>query len=536
MPPLSPAEIEKFDATRRFDDKAMRSLCYAPFVSMYFDSLGYVKACCQNWTFTLGNVGVQRLDEIWNGARTRALRKALKEYNLDRGCQFCKWQLDEGNYIGNFARNYDRYEVASDDPPWPVRMEFTVSNTCNLECIMCHGELSSAIRSRRERLPPLPKAYREEFFEDLRKYLPHLVTTNFMGGEPFLAQETLRIWDMMIEDGLSIPCHVTTNGTQYNARVERILERLPISFVVSMDGRTKETVERIRVNAKFEEVLENFRRFHAYARERGTSMVLAYCLMRQNWHEFGDFLLFGDEYDCDVCVNVVSFPVKCSLFAMPRAELQGVLAAMERQEASLLPKLGRNRHVWIVERDRIRNKLEQPAESPEWFALINISAPFAEQAAEATDEGAQEALAREALSAWSGGGEVTGIVLDRDEEVVRSLAGRGFLGVPDDQCVGRTMIEMYLQLRILYGTEMTDVKMDLGPERSDRIIAFSSPIAPTTHARMIAFPRRDAEGRGIGSILLGAVRPMRPAGQGAASTDSPVERAVGIAPGSAADS
>ncbi len=85
----------------------------------------------------------------------------------------------------------------------------------------------------------LPKPYSDHFFAELRKYLPHLKFAKFLGGEPFLAQESYRIWDMMVEDKLQIPCHVTTNGTQWNERVERVLEHVPCSFSISMDGVTK---------------------------------------------------------------------------------------------------------------------------------------------------------------------------------------------------------------------------------------------------------------------------------------------------------
>jgi MoaA/NifB/PqqE/SkfB family radical SAM enzyme len=64
-----------FDAHRNFDNKTIRSWCYAPFVSLYFNTLGDVIACCQNTTFILGNVAHQRLDDIWRGQNIKTLRK-----------------------------------------------------------------------------------------------------------------------------------------------------------------------------------------------------------------------------------------------------------------------------------------------------------------------------------------------------------------------------------------------------------------------------------------------------------------------------
>ena len=72
----------------------------------------------------------------------------------------------------------------------------------------------------------------------------------------------------MMDEGLLVPCYVTTNGTQYNPKVERVMEHLPLGFAVSLDGATKNSLEYIIVNAKYEEVMNNARRFRDYARRK----------------------------------------------------------------------------------------------------------------------------------------------------------------------------------------------------------------------------------------------------------------------------
>jgi sulfatase maturation enzyme AslB (radical SAM superfamily) len=224
---------------------------------------------------------------------------------------------------------------------------------------MCYGHYSSAIRSRREKLPPLPRLYSDAFFESLWKYLPHLSQLKLLGGEPFLIAEYYKLWDRMIADGLAVPCHVTTNGTQYNPRVERVLEHLPVSFSVSMDGATKATLERIRVNAKYEEVMENARRFREYARAKQTTFSVTYCLMRQNWHEFGDFCLLADSWDTWVGVNTVNNPPEFGIYSLPADELRKVANAMEAEAPRLESSLKKNRSVWFAEFERIRAKCSQ---------------------------------------------------------------------------------------------------------------------------------------------------------------------------------
>ena len=345
-----------YDQTRDFSAKAFQSLCYAPFTSLYFDTRGDVRVCCHNWSHPVGNILRSGIDEIWEGATARTLRNSLSNYQFGPGCEFCEFQTSEGWFENASMRKFDEFPVDSRQPQWPQQMEFSISNVCNLECIMCRGIWSSAIRSRREKLPPLPRLYSDDFLLSLRKYLPHLKRAKFLGGEPFLIEEHFRLWDMMINDALKTPCHVTTNGTQLNARIERVLEALPMSFAVSLDGATKKTVESIRVNAKYEAQMENLRRFREYTRAKGTSLSLTFCLMRQNWHEFGEFCLFADAWDCPVGINTVLQPPEFGIYTLPVEELGKVVKSMEAQAAHLDSQLKRNHSVWFGELERLRRK------------------------------------------------------------------------------------------------------------------------------------------------------------------------------------
>lgn len=336
-----------YDNSRDFGQKAFKSGCYAPFTSLNFTPMGNVLVCCKNDKYVLGNVATKRLPEIWQGRPLSNLRKTLNDYNFDSGCQECEWLIATGNYHGSNTANFEEFPVQSLDPEWPQIMGFALSNACNFECIMCSGELSSSIRAHREGLPALPKMYKEQFFQDLRPFLPHLRQTIFYGGEPFLTPECFRVWDMMIEEGVTnTRSHVTTNASQYNAKVERVLEALPFSLSISMDGATKETVEKVRVNCKFEEFSRNVLRFREYSRRHQSHFNLSYCLMRQNWHEFGDVLLFAEELGCTVFVNTVVGPEHCSLYTLPAEELNRIVDEMERQGIRLEGKLPINRQVW----------------------------------------------------------------------------------------------------------------------------------------------------------------------------------------------
>ncbi len=331
-------------------------MCYAPHTNLFFEMQGRVLACCWNWRHPLGNVQNQTLDEIWASVQAARLRRAMENYDFRLGCVFCDNQTRDGWTAGSVMRTFDQFAVQGADPQWPQRMEFSISNSCNLECVMCSGTFSSSIRANREKLPPQRSVYSSEFIESLRKYLPHLSVAKFLGGEPFLITEYYRIWEMMVEEAPQVRCHVTTNGTIFNPRVAKFMERLSFSFAVSLDGATKETVESIRVNADFDTQLRNLRLLREYTNERGTDLSLTFCFMRQNWHEFGDFCLFADDWGCQVGVNTVNNPPQFSVNSLPAGELRKIVTAMESQAPHLESRLNRNHKVWFGELERLRQK------------------------------------------------------------------------------------------------------------------------------------------------------------------------------------
>ena len=51
---------------------------------------------------------------------------------------------------------------------------------------MCAGHWSSAIRARREKLPPLPDPYDRRFVDQIEAFVPTLVSAKLLGGEPFI--------------------------------------------------------------------------------------------------------------------------------------------------------------------------------------------------------------------------------------------------------------------------------------------------------------------------------------------------------------
>ena len=324
---------------------------------MYLDQRGQVRACCQNDYHLLGNVTEQRLLDIWRGPKAQVLRQAMARQDLDLGCDFCEWQVAKGRPDLAFARWFDEFPVTAAAPEWPQQLELAVSNTCNLQCVMCDGEWSSSIRSQREGLAPLPKAYGDAFFEDLATFLPHLRRVKFLGGEPFLAAETLRVMDLLVDQGLQTECHVTTNGTQWTPRVERILDRLPVGVSVSVDAATAATYESIRVGSSWATLQANLDRFQARAAAHDTYLGLTYCLMVPNWQEFFAFCRTADDRGLEAAVNTVRHPHHLSIYMLEADALADVVDGLEATDRDHGHELAGSREVWARELERLRGHL-----------------------------------------------------------------------------------------------------------------------------------------------------------------------------------
>lgn len=321
--------------------------CRAPLVALRFTPNGQVHACGLNVAHELGHVGQMTLREIWDGEEVARLRQALSDADYSLGCEACGSGFAVGRRLETHASEYDRFtQPASLSPEWPQRLEFGLSNTCNLQCVHCNGELSSAIRAQREGRPPLEPSYGDSFFEQLAPFLAHLEVATFIGGEPFLSRECRRVWDLMIESGIAPEVHVTTNGTIWNDRVDHYLRSLEMSVSLSMDGVTATSMESVRVGSDLRQVVANRARFLAATRSYGGELTLNFSLLPNNWQEFGPFLVEADRLGVPVYLCRVIDPPEFSPYHLHPVELRRIVDGLNEQDRVMAGALGMNRPLW----------------------------------------------------------------------------------------------------------------------------------------------------------------------------------------------
>ena len=328
--------IKKYNQTR--NKNAQTFICHAPYVNLNFEQNGNVTACCYNRTFVLGKYPENTIQEIWNGEQIKELRNYIKEGDLSGGCSACGEVIMSGNFSGSKARYFDEYAGNKNSNKWfksifkstkneilPKVLEFEISNSCNLECTMCSGYFSSAIRKNREKLPAFKNHYDLDFVEQISHFLPTLIDAKFLGGEPFLIDLYYKIWDKIIMINPKIRVHITTNGTVLNKKVKNYLEQLNAGIVISLESLNRERYEQIRVNASFDILMESIHYFIDYTKKKGTYLSFAVCPIQKNWMDIPDIIKFCNEHEIDIHFNTVWSPETESLMYLDAIKLSEII-------------------------------------------------------------------------------------------------------------------------------------------------------------------------------------------------------------------
>lgn len=307
------------------DSYGTYAACNAPFNNMYFTVHGDVSPCwklpgfCDKWSPT------RSIMDIWRGDKFKNYREALIQDVWMNRCKECKHEIDTGSWP--LARAYEDFPVKL----YPSLMELELSNQCNLECIMCSGELSSGIRKNREGLPPLPMIYTDQFREELHEFLPHLTELRFNGGEPFAQKIVLDICDDAARINPDLKINIATNGTVYNKRVKHILDNGNIHLNISIDSLRRERYENIRINAKFDDMMKNFYRFRDYCHENGRKLSVMVNPMRNNWDEMVDFYQFASHNRVAIWYNTIIYPEHLAIWNLPVDKLKEIYDDLSNQ-------------------------------------------------------------------------------------------------------------------------------------------------------------------------------------------------------------
>ncbi|MCK9612248.1 MAG: radical SAM protein [Bacteroidales bacterium] len=323
---LTKKTVSEYNSFRESSD--CKYICHAPFTNLYLGYEGKIGVCCYNRIDILGIYPAVSLKEAWIGKSRKNLIHKIKRVDLFPGCQPCKEQWEEKAYKTVLARNYDHLNP---DAKYPRYMQFELSNRCNLECIMCSSENSSAIARTKHNISERLYPYDDNFINELEEFIPYLESANFLGGEPFLIPIYYKIWDAIIKINPDCNIIVQTNGTVLNDKIKELLNSGNYTVNVSIDSLVKNNFEQIRKNAAFEVTYNNLLYFIGFCRDKNRFSGISVCFMKQNWRDIPQLINFCNTNKVFITFNRVWYPSKCSIWESSMELINEILLFYQSQ-------------------------------------------------------------------------------------------------------------------------------------------------------------------------------------------------------------
>lgn len=276
------------------------TICHTPMRSIYWGFEGVVTACCFNRDYVLGKFPENSVEEIIHGEKRKQLQQHLDKSDFSHGCQLCKNMIESGNYNSVNAHFADNFPAQGD---FPSEMVFELDNSCNLKCEMCSARFSSAHDGGKRTVAPYDN---DVFIEQLKPFIPHLVETKFLGGEPFLSDIYPKIWELIIAINPKCKIRIQSNGTILNEKIKDILQHGNFQIGLSIDTLNPEHYAKIRNGAKIEKTLENLDFFSQISHKNGENMNISVCPMKENRFDIPDLVKFCNDKDILIYFNDVS--------------------------------------------------------------------------------------------------------------------------------------------------------------------------------------------------------------------------------------
>jgi len=171
----------------------------------------------------------------------------------------------------------------------PIKLDIENVSRCNLRCDMC--QISSLESLRRST---------DMSLEDFRKILDEqygVFELKIQGmGEPFLGQDFIKMVEYASSKDIWV--RTSTNATILDKKEnhKRIIDAGIDEVQISVDGTTKDTYEKIRINASFEKLVKNCKLINRYCDSLGIDKTRMWVLLQQdNVKEFCCFPAFAKE-------------------------------------------------------------------------------------------------------------------------------------------------------------------------------------------------------------------------------------------------
>ncbi len=176
----------------------------------------------------------------------------------------------------------------------PRVLEITVTNKCNLKCIMCQN------------IKTLPWEISLKIEKELMELIPYLEQINWLGGEVFLYKNFNKLFETACLN--YVKQIISTNALLLTDDILKKIMQYNVELSISIDGVEKNIYEQIRCGAKFEDLVDKLKLINKLKKIYNPQMKKRLCavVMGCNYEYIDRIVPFAAEYEfTDVTITPV---------------------------------------------------------------------------------------------------------------------------------------------------------------------------------------------------------------------------------------
>ena len=305
-----------FDMTNKY--------CALPFNHVNVNPRGDYQVCCEHPVPAehRQNIKFVSHSEWQNNQYLKEVQTSFEQGLEHPGCNAC-WQQEKSNVSSLRQVQAQEYRILGAKPFQQklLNVELSVGNLCNLTCIMCDEESSSAILSENRRLNITTSAQQDFTWSDTAfDHLEQILATaprvvNLRGGEPMYNKKILDIVNKFSDQQLnSTMLHLSTNATRWSDEWEAALRKFRLVRIMLSVDSVGALFEYIRYPADFSHVEENIKKIVSNS---NIKPVVHATVQNLNILSIGKLVQWAHDMDIHLMMDLLAYPKHLQITNLP---------------------------------------------------------------------------------------------------------------------------------------------------------------------------------------------------------------------------
>ena len=330
------------------------TFCPAPWTSLNIDQTGRVMPCFHTG-YELGNIKHIPIQQVLIDKPLQDLRQTMARGEWHDACAWCKRLEETTGTSGRTVRHADSNTLAAIDNDLDFfKLEHLVinwSNLCNLTCVYCNPETSTAWQSIKRIPINHVKNEHQDLIELARTQGHNIQGLSLGGGEPLLQKGLDKFLNYINPDKVRVMVTTNLSVDLLTNPIYQMLNDWPsVDWMISFDNADKEKFEYVRDGASWEQFVKNLRQM-----KKDNQHVLAhpaysiYCAL--DLEEYYDFC---DQENLSIFWCELNHPEDLDMRRQPMALRQLAIDEIDR----VVAKYKHRQHLAVDALERYRLTLQ----------------------------------------------------------------------------------------------------------------------------------------------------------------------------------